>query len=178
MNEIKIFMTTELPAERLEVVRDIFVFAVFTGLSYIDLKNLKQKHVYTSVEGNLWLRLTRYKTKVMTNVRLFDAPIKLIEKYKDSNGEYLFPVICNQKVNAYLKEIAEYSGIKKRITFHVARHTCATTIALSHGLPMESVAKMLGHANIRTTQLYAKITDTKLSKDMDDLYKQLSVIGL
>jgi len=178
IEELKLMMQQEFSVKRLELVRDLFIFASFTGLAYVDLKNLKKEHVYTSVDGQQWLQFTRHKTKEISNVRLFDVPAKLIEKYKDSHKELLFPVPCNQKTNMYLKEIAGQCGINKRITFHVARHTCATTIALSNGLPMESVAKLLGHANIRTTQLYAKITDTKLSEDMDELGKKLEKIGL
>ena len=108
-------------------------------------------------------------------MKLFDIPKRLIEKYDDPTSNYIFPVPSNQKVNAYLKEIADICGIQKNFSFHVARHTAAS-LALSNGMPMESVAKMLGHKNIWTTQLYAKITDVKLSQDMDDLEIKLNVL--
>ncbi len=178
MDEVKAVMKEELPYKRLELVRDLFLFSVFTGIAFVDLKNLSRKHVFTAVDGHQWLRFERWKTKEMSNVRLFEVPAKLIEKYNDPKRETLFPMLSNQKANEYLKEIAEACGIKKWVTFHVARHTCATTIALSNGMPMESLDKLLGHKNIRTTQLYARITDTKLNADMESLEKKLVGIRL
>lgn len=178
MDEVKTIIKQELPCERLEHVRDLFVFSIFTGISFVDLKSLNSKHVFTAVDGHQWLRFERWKTKEMSNVRLFDIPVRLIEKYSNPKRDTLFPMLSNQKVNEYLKEIAEICGIEKRITYHVARHTCATTIALSNGMPMESVAKLLGHKNVRTTQLYARITDTKLNADMESLGEKLAGINL
>ncbi len=109
----------------------------------------------------------------MSTIRLLDIPKLLLEKYDNPTLENLFPVPSNQKTNAYLKEIADICKIHKNITFHVARHTFATTIALSHGMPVESLAKMLGHSNIKTTQIYAKITDHKLNQDMEELSHKL-----
>lgn len=174
MEELEKIINKEFPIKRLEIIRDLFIFSSFTGLAYIDLKNLKKEHLYASIDGNLWIRINRQKTKEMSSIRLFDIPKQLILKYNDPQSEYLFPVPSNQKVNAYLKEVADLCNIKKDITFHVARHTMATTIGLENGLPIESLAKMLGHANIKTTQIYAKITDLKLNKDMDNLERQLT----
>jgi site-specific recombinase XerD len=140
-------MKQELPYERLELVRDLFLFAVFTGIAFVDVKNLSKSHLHTAVYGHQWLRFERWKTKEMSNIRLFEVPKR----------ETLFPMLSNQKVNQYLKEIAEVCGVEKRITYHCGRHTMATTIALSNGMPMESLAKLLGHKNIRTTQLMLEL---------------------
>lgn len=166
-------MQKEIKIKRLEIIRDLFVFSCFTGLSYIDLKNLKQSHLYASFDGDWWIRINRQKTKETSNIKLFDIPKALIQKYNGSHPENLFPVPSNQKTNAYLKEIADLCEINKNLTFHVARHTMATTIALSNGFPMESLAKVLSHSNIRTTQLYARITDSKLNQDIAKLESKL-----
>lgn len=172
MEELKSIISKKINIKRLGLVRDLFVFASFTGLTYGDLKNLQRKHLYV-FNGDLWLRINRGKTNQPSTMKLFDIPKRLIEKYDDPASNYIFPVPSNQKVNAYLKELADICGIQKTITFHVARHSAAS-LALSNGMPIESVAKMLGHKNIRTTQIYAKITDMKLSKDMDNLEEKLN----
>lgn len=120
-------MKQELPYERLELVRDLFLFAVFTGIAFVDVKNLSKSHLHTAVDGHQWLRFERWKTKEMSNIRLFEVPARLIEKYSDPKRETLFPMLSNQKVNQYLKEIAEVCGVEKRITYHCGRHTMATT---------------------------------------------------
>ena len=170
MEELITIMQAKFTVRRLELIRDLFVFSCWTGLAYIDLKNLRRQHLYT-IDGQLWIRINRQKSKKMSTIRLLDIPKLLLEKYDNPTLENLFPVPSNQKTNAYLKEIADICKIHKNITFHVARHTFATTIALSHGMPMESLAKMLGHSNIKTTQIYAKITDHKLNQDMENLEK-------
>ena len=173
MDELKLIISKDFKIRRLDFIRDIFVFASFTGLAYIDLKNLQRNHLYM-FNGELWLRINRCKTDQPSTMKLFDVPKRLIDKYDDPTSNYIFPVLSNQKVNAYLKEIADICEIQKNFSFHVSRHTAAS-LALSNGMPMESVAKMLGHKNIRTTQLYAKITDMKLSQDMDELEKKLKL---
>lgn len=172
MEELKSIIDKKIDIKRLDLVRDLFVFASFTGLTYRDLKNLQRKYLYV-FNGDLWLRINREKTNQPSTMKLFDIPKRLIEKYDDPASNYIFPVPSNQKVNAYLKELADICGIQKTVTFHVARHSAAC-LALSNGMPIESIAKMLGHKNIRTTQLYAKITDMKLSEDMDKLEGKLS----
>jgi site-specific recombinase XerD len=164
--EIEILMKQEFSTKRLERVRDVFVFCCFTGLSYIDVKNLTEDHIRTSFDGNLWIMGKRGKTDVSYNVPLLDIPQKILDKYRDKlqNGR-LLPVIDSQNINAYLKEIGELCGIKKNLTFHLARHTFAT-LTLSKGVSIESVSKMLGHTNIQTTQIYARITNEKISNDM------------
>lgn len=117
----------------------------------------------------------RKKTRVESNILLLDIPKAIIEKYSPSttpkDGK-LFPILSNQKMNAYLKEIADVCGLQKRLTFHLARHTFAT-MSLSKGVPMESVSKMLGHTNIKTTQIYTRITSKKIEHDMEQLAGKL-----
>ena len=173
--EIDIIYNKEFITGRLEQIRDVFIFACYTGLSYIDVSNLTEDNIQEAFDGNLWVMTKRSKTNVNANIRLLDIPKEILAKYKGSqkDGKCL-PVVSNQKTNEYLKEIATICGISKKLTFHLARHSFATTITLSNGVPIESVSKMLGHTNIRTTQIYAKITDRKISKDMDALAQKYS----
>ena len=158
---------------RLELVRDIFIFSCFTGLAYIDVANLKPEHLVT-LDDKEWIMTKRQKTNVETNVLLLDIPKTIIAKYnhKTYRDGKLLPIPTNQKTNSYLKEIADVCGIKKNLTFHLARHTFAT-MSLSKGVPMESVSKMLGHTNIKTTQIYARITNKKIEHDMEQLAGKL-----
>lgn len=164
--QIEIIIQKTFATKRLEHVRDIFIFSCYTGLAYIDVKNLRETSIRTSFDGNLWIMGKREKTGVNFNVPLLDIPKQILDKYAGTlpNG-MLLPVPSNQKVNAYLKEIGDICGIEKELTFHVARHTFAT-LTLSKGVSIESVSKMLGHTNIKTTQIYAKITDAKIGNDM------------
>lgn len=176
-DEIKKLMEALLP-EKLAHVRDMFLFSCHTGLAYIDLKNLCLKHL-SFENGRHWIRTRRQKTSVRTNVPLLDYPKKLIElslrdKDTDDVEQPIFDVISNQKMNDYLKELAAVCGIQKNLTFHIARHTFATTVTLNNGVPIESVSTMLGHKHISTTQHYAKMLDKKLEGDMDMLNFKLS----
>lgn len=175
--EIKKILKLKLVSERLEHVRDLFIFSCFTGLAYIDVAGLRKDHIRKSFDGNLWIMTKRVKTGTNVNVPLLDIPKMILDKYKDKlpNGKIL-PVISNQKLNSYLKEIADLSGIKKNLTFHLARHTFATTTTLGKGVPIETVSKMLGHTNIETTQIYARITNNKISDDMKGLSEQFTGI--
>lgn len=163
---------------RLELVRDIFLFSCFTGLAYIDVSNLTPDNI-VSMDGNDWIMTRRQKTNIASNVLILDVPKQIISKYshKTYREGKLFPMLSNQKVNSYLKEIADICGIKKNLTFHLARHTFAT-LCLSKGVPMESVSKMLGHTNIKTTQLYARITNKKIEKDMMELADKIGNFSL
>lgn len=173
--EIARIQTKEFDSQRLERVRDIFLFSCYTGLAYIDVYNLSEEHLKEWADGSMWICFKRQKTKVPFNVRLLDIPLQIIKKYEHCRtGRRLLPVPTNQKCNEYLKEIAEVCGIHKEITFHVARHTFATTITLENGVPIETVSKMLGHTNVRTTQIYARITDQKISSDMAILEDKIS----
>lgn len=154
-DELNRLMNKEIGNKRLSLIRDLFVFSCFTGLAYIDLANLKGENIVT-LNGVEWIKGRRVKTGTLINVVLLDIPKRLILKYTDDKRrkEHLFPIISNQKMNEYLKEIAAICDIDKNLTCHIARHTFAT-MALSKGVPIESVSKMLGHTNIRTTQIYA-----------------------
>ena len=171
--EILLIANKDLGISRLELVRDIFIFSCFTGLAYIDVSNLTPNHIVT-LGDKQWIMTQRQKTSVETNVLLLDIPKAIIAKYggKTYRNGKLFPMLTNQKTNSYLKEIADICGIKKNLTFHLARHTFAT-MSLSKGVPMESVSKMLGHTNIRTTQIYARITNKKIEHDMEELADKL-----
>lgn len=165
--ELSAIMGKEFATKRLSQVRDIFIFSCYTGLAYIDIKELTADNIRTSFDGNQWIMTHRHKTETPVNVPLLDIPKQLVTKYQGTTKDgKLLPVLSNQKMNAYLKEIATLCGIDKNITFHLARHTFATTITLSQGVPIESVSKMLGHTNIQTTQIYARITNDKISRDM------------
>lgn len=174
--EILLIVNKEIGIPRLELVRDIFIFSCFTGLAYIDVSNLTPDHIVT-LGDKQWIMTQRQKTSVETNILLLDIPKAIIDKYCDNSAypkreNKLFPILSNQKMNAYLKEIADLCGIKKNLTFHLARHTFAT-MSLSKGVPMESVSKMLGHTNIKTTQIYARITNKKIEHDMEKLAGKL-----
>ena len=164
--------------ERLDMVRDLFVFCCYTGLSYVDVINLTPGHIVAGADGEKWIRTCREKTMIPVNVPLLPQALKILDKYKANirslSGGKVFPVMSNQKVNSYLKEISEVCNITKNVTFHLARHTFATTITLSNGVPIETVSKMLGHTKITTTQIYAKVVERKLKEDMQNLKNRLA----
>ncbi|WP_187263779.1 site-specific integrase [Pontibacter beigongshangensis] len=168
--ELNIMAVKEFATERLGQVRDIFLFSCFTGLAYVDVQKLKHHDVGRGIDGEKWIFKNRQKTDTASRIPLLPTALSIIDKYKDHphclNEDRLLPVLSNQKMNAYLKEIAALCGIDKPLTFHIARHTFATTVTLLNGVPIESVSKMLGHTSIRTTQHYAKILDVKVSEDM------------
>lgn len=165
--EIDIMYHKELATERLEHIRDFFIFSCYTGLCYADVKSLTFDEIEEKPDGSLWICTHRTKTDTPVNVRLLEIPLAIINKYRgQGTGNHVFPIPSNQKTNAYLKEISDICGFKKTVTFHMARHTFATTVTLSNGVPIESVSKMLGHTNIQTTQIYARITDQKVDGDM------------
>lgn len=173
--EIIKIMEKEFSIPRLEHVRDVFLFCCYTGLAYVDVEKLTLDDIIKGVDGNLWIKIKRTKTKSLSSIPLLPIAQKLVDKYKDernSRGK-LFPVYTNQRMNGYLKEIADHCGVKKNLTFHMARHTFATTVTLTNGVPIESVSKMLGHRSLKTTQHYAKILDEKLSEDMNILKERI-----
>lgn len=173
-DEVIAIATKEISIPRLDQVRDVFIFACYTGLAYSDLAQLRAENIKKMFDGKLWIVTHRQKTKTNVNVPLLPMAEKILRKYEGKylDGE-LLPILSNQKTNAYLKEIADICGIEKNLTFHLARHTFATTMTLGKGVPIESVSKMLGHTNIQTTQIYARITNEKISHDMDNLAKNL-----
>ncbi|WP_113663274.1 site-specific integrase [Pedobacter nanyangensis] len=176
--EIQIILQKRFISARLEVIRDVFLFCCFTGLAYADVQKLKITDIQKGIDGELWIIKNRQKTNVRASIPLLQNAVDLINKYEGhpicGNIGTVFPVPSNQKMNEYLKEIAELCGIEKKLTSHIARHTFATTVTLLNGVPIESVSKMLGHTNIRTTQHYAKILDMKLSEDMANLKVRLA----
>lgn len=164
-DEIQRVMRKNFEITRLEMVRDVFIFSCFCGLAYIDVARLTRENIIT-LDNRPWIIINRQKTNVQSNIPLLEIPRMILDKYKGkSKDNRLLPVLSNQKINAYLKEIADLCGIKKRLSYHLARHTFATMM-LSKGVPIESVSKMLGHANIKTTQIYARITNKKIEQDM------------
>lgn len=172
-HELDILTNKELKLERVALVRDIFIFSCYTGLSFIDVANLTPNHIAIGMDREKWIFTHRQKTNTPSHIPLLPPAIEIINKYKDHpaavNKGRLLPLLSNQKMNAYLKEIADLCEINKDLTFHVARHTFATTVTLTNGVPIESVSKMLGHKKLQTTQHYAKILDKKVSNDMQAL---------
>lgn len=172
-SELQQMISTPMKVPRLDVVKDIFIFCCFTGLAYADAKKLSEIDIVGGTKGEKWIKTSRIKTKTRSNIPLLPTAEIILEKYNEhavvTEGKALLPVLSNQKMNGYLKEVADLCGIKKNLTFHLARHTFATTVTLSNGVPIESVSKMLGHTNIRTTQHYAKILDMKVGEDMKAL---------
>ena len=172
--EIQTLMDAPMKNAYHELVRDMFVFSVFTGLAYSDVKNLTTDNLQTFFDGNLWIITRRKKTNTESNIRLLDVPRKIIEKYSGlARDNKVFPMPSNTTCNKILKEIGRQCGFKTRLSTHVARHTNATTVLLSNGVPIETVSRLLGHTNIKTTQIYAKITAQKISQDMETLSHKL-----
>ena len=177
--EVQAIIEKEFKTERLSLVRDIFLFSCFTGLAYIDVKNLTKSHISFGIDGEQWIFTHRQKTESASKIPILPMTQMIIDKYENhpqsNNQDKLLPILSNQKMNAYLKEIAAVCEIEKELTFHIARHTFATTVTLTNGVPIESVSKMLGHKNLRTTQHYAKVLDRKVSEDMKILKGKLSL---
>jgi len=180
MEELKKLEKKEVELTRLATVRDIFVFACYTGLSYSDISKLSSKHIQSRDDGNLWIVINRTKTNSKCMIPLFQNVVKILKRYEDYPKVLLkgrvLPVLSNQKLNSYLKEIADISSIKKNLSMHIARHTFATTVTLSNGVPIETVSKLLGHRDLKVTQVYAKILESKISNDMMELQKKLDVM--
>ncbi|GMQ31636.1 site-specific integrase [Algoriphagus confluentis] len=175
--ELNRLETKNIKNPRIELVRDLFVFACYTGLSYIDMASLRKEHLINGPSGNLWIKTQRNKTHTPVKIPLLPKALQVLEKYnEDPRAEVkglLLPVISNQRLNTYLKEIADICEIEKNLSFHVARHTFATTVTLQNGVPIETVSKMLGHNKITTTQIYARVMEVKLNEDMENLKKRL-----
>ena len=179
-DELRALEEKEITIERLAVVRDIFLFSCYTGFAYVDVANLTNDHIKIGVDGERWLIKSRQKTGIPEIVPIFPPVLRILNKYENNfklrNSKKLLPVPTNQKVNAYLKELADICGIQTRITFHIARHTFASTVTLDNGVPIDSVSKMLGHRSIKTTQIYAKVSDKKISDDTRRLFKKFKGI--
>jgi site-specific recombinase XerD len=177
-NELERLEKKQFAVERLDMVRDLFVFSCYTGLAYADVANLTEDHIVIGNDQESWLKLSRQKSTTAVNLPLLPQAINIVKKYKHdirANAmERIFPIPSNQKVNSYPGEIADLCTIKKRLTFHIARHTFATTVTLANGVPIETVSRMLGHTKIATTQIYTHIHQEKISADMAELKKKLS----
>lgn len=175
--ELRLIEETTFRGAGYEKVKDIFLFSCYTGLSYIDVKELKPQQLVLGIDGNLWIHTKREKTNEMVKIPLLPKAKEIIEKYGKDARPYvlgkLLPVYSNQKTNSYLKVIAKACGIHKHITFHTARHTFATTVTLSNGVPIETVSKMLGHTKLTTTQIYARVLERKVGEDMKNLIAKM-----
>ena len=173
----KMLMDMRFAKPKLELVRDLFVFCCFTGLSYCELYNLSEDNIRTYFDDHEWIHISRQKTTVLSEVQLLDIPKMIYEKYKGigENGK-IFPVPKYSTIRNNIKKIMGICGIEKEITWHAGRHTMATTVCLSNSMPIETVSSILGHKNIRTTQIYAKITKEKVKKDMTALAAQLNSV--
>ena len=178
-NELANIESYYFPIARLERVRDLFVFSCYTGIAYVDIMNLTQDNILKGIDGEDWIFTNRHKTKSSVKIPLLAKAKDLIIKYQNHPmtqvTETLFPVITNEKLNLYLKEIADAVGLNKNLTFHMARHTFATTVTLSNGVPIETVSKLLGHSKIASTQVYARVVERKVSEDMQILMNKIDV---
>ena len=176
--ELKALLSKKISIPRLAQIRDIFCFCCFTGLAFSDVKQLKSEHLVTDINGMVWIRKTRQKTKNMCNIPLLDEAQKILDRYRDhpycQTQGVLLPVCSNQKMNMYLKELADICGIRKNLSTHCARHTFAT-LTLASGATIDNVAKMLGHANVNMTRHYAKVLDSSIMRDMQMVAKNMAL---
>ena len=173
--ELRRLMTTPLSVPRLYLVRDLFLFSCYTGISYGDMCRLTAANLETAEDGTVWIKATREKTNVELEIPLLDLPLHLIDKYRDTTSDgKLLPMYGNSELNKGLKLLAAVCGIDRKLTFHMGRHTYATEITLSHGVPMETVSRMLGHSRVDTTQIYAQVTDNKIDTDTQSLDKRIA----
>ena len=176
--ELKVLLNKEITITRLAQVRDIFCFCCLTGLAFTDVQQLKPEHLVADIHGKIWIRKARQKTKNMCNIPLLDEAQKIIDRYRDhpycQTHGVLLPVCSNQKMNSYLKELADICGIPKNLSTHCARHTFAT-LTLASGATIDNVAKMLGHANVNMTRRYAKVLDSSIMRDMEVVAENMAL---
>jgi integrase len=173
--EFERLISTPIESANQCLIQDLFVFASFTGISYADLKNFTRKDIITEEDGSLWISMSRQKTGVPFHVKLLDVPIRIMEKYRGlAEGDRIFPVVGQGRINCVLKIIAKHCNISKALTFHVARHNFGSQLCLSQGVPIESVSRMMGHRDIQTTQRYASVNNEKIGNDMKLLAQRLS----
>ena len=178
--ELATLQFKNLGIPRLEEVRDVFIFCCYTGFAFSDIFQFEQNAVTIGLDGEYWLSTNRQKTGTKESVPLLPVALEIIAKYKNHpycvSENKLLPVNSNQRYNSYLKELADICNINKHLTSHIARHTFATTVTLANGVPIETVSSMLGHTSIRTTQIYAKVVEEKVSSDMKMLRQKLASI--
>ena len=181
MDEIMNMYQKEFSIKRLEETRDVFIFCCFTGFAFNDVLKLSKDNIEIGIDGEKWVCKDRQKTKTAEKVPLLPIAMEIILNYAFDpyciRNNTLLPVCCNQRFNGYLKEIPHLCGISKYVTSHTARHTFATTVTLENDMPIETVSQMLGHRSIRTTQIYAKITQSKVSNNMKTLKEKLNAIA-
>lgn len=173
--ELQRLMTTPLPSSRLYLVRDLFLFSCYTGISYGDMCRLTAANLETAEDGTVWIKAAREKTNIEFEIPLLDLPLHIIDKYRDTTSDgKMLPMYGNSELNKGLKQLATVCGIDRKLTFHMARHTYATEITLSHGVPMETVSRMLGHSRVDTTQIYAQVTENKIDTDTQSLDERIA----
>jgi integrase len=176
-DELQALEEKKITIERLALVRDVFIFSCYTGFAYVDVVSLTRDHIKKDNDGKKWIIKPRQKTGIPEIVPIFPPALRILNRYEQSqkliSSKKLLPVPTNQKVNAYLKELGDICGIETRITFHIARHTFASTVTLDNGIPIDSVSKMLGHRSIKTTQIYAKVSNKKIGDDTKKLFQKL-----
>lgn len=173
--ELERLVSTPLKSATQRFIRDMFVFSVFTGISYADLKKLTWKDIIKESDGSLWISSERQKTKTTFNVKLLDIPIQIIEYYEGlADNDNVFPIMSLGQVNVGLKRIARHCKINRTLTYHMARYTFASQICLSQGVPIESVSRMLGHTSILTTQRYARLNSEKVINDMKQFAQRIA----
>lgn len=179
LEELLLMGSKVFVSDRLGQVRDIFLFSCYTGLAYVDVQKLSPEEIRAGIDGEKWIFTKRQKTESPSRIPLLPEAVRILSKYENHpiclEKNCVLPILSNQKMNEYLHEIATICGINKEVTYHTARHTFATTITLNNGVPIETVSKMLGHRNLKTTQHYAKILDTKVSDDMKMLKGKLNL---
>lgn len=177
MEELRMLEEKKFSIARIEQVRDIFIFCCYTGLAYADVEKLSTEHIVKGIDGSLWIMINRTKTDTKSRIPLLQKAAEILDKYEHHPVRQkgaLLPVLTNQRMNSYLKELADVCGITKNLTFHIARHTFATTVTLTNGVPIETVSAMLGHRDIHTTQIYAKVIEQKVGSDMAALREKLA----
>ncbi len=175
MSELRKITDLKINMPRLDRTRKLFLFSCYTGLAYIDMAGITRADIHTDNDGVKWIFKERKKTKVVSRICLLPAAEEIMNEYQNHpqviKTRALLPVLSNQRLNSYLKEISDLAGIRKNLTFHVARHTFATTVTLGNGVSLESVSAQLGHTNLRQTQHYAKMVDSRISREMLGLHK-------
>lgn len=172
--EIERIMATPITHRSTNFVRDMFILSCWTGLAYVDVRNLRESNIKEMEDGSKWIIINRQKTGTPSYIPLLDIPMHIIDKYRGTGKDgKLFNLMKNSEVNLYLKAIAKAAGIEKRLTYHDARHSFGTSICLTQGVPIETLSQMMGHTNIRTTQIYAEVTKTKINEDMTNLAERI-----
>jgi Site-specific recombinase XerD len=176
-DEIDRLMKVQISSSALNFVRDMFLFSTFTGISYIDLKNFRHTDIGRQEDGSLWIILNRQKTGTSSYIPLLDFPKTIIDKYSGTkysgDDNRIFKMRSSASINGHLKELSKLAGIDKTLTYHQSRHSFGTEICLSQGVPIETLSKMMGHKSIKTTQIYAEVTRTKINEDMTKLAKRI-----